>query len=90
MHPKTGRVCVPVDVNKCLDFVPADTPTLKTIAEELDNYSGPRDGKDISRTKLQPYIEAYDAFLSKIEKSIGGERARAKANSPLGSGGDLF
>jgi len=53
VHPKTGRVCVPVDVNECRDFDPASVPTLKTIAEDLDAAStGAKDGKDISRTRL--------------------------------------
>ncbi|KAK7372842.1 hypothetical protein VNO80_06230 [Phaseolus coccineus] len=38
VHPKTGRVCVPIDPNRCDDFDPTTVPTLSQI-EEL-NYEG--------------------------------------------------
>ena len=37
VHPKTGRVCIPMDVEKVEDFDPFAVPTLGQLIEELDN-----------------------------------------------------
>mmetsp|Transcript_15837 Transcript_15837/g.49441 ORF Transcript_15837/g.49441 Transcript_15837/m.49441 type:complete len:189 (+) Transcript_15837:46-612(+) len=92
VHPKTGRVCVPVNVSECEEFDPSSVPTLKTIADDLDaGGASLKDGRDISRTRLAPFEAAFDAFLAKCENAIRGERAREKAAAPLASSGaELF
>ncbi|XP_031394942.1 DNA primase small subunit isoform X2 [Punica granatum] len=41
VHPKTGRVCVPIDPNSCEEFDPTAVPTLSMLLEEL-NQGGVR------------------------------------------------
>ncbi|XP_057967745.1 uncharacterized protein LOC131157533 isoform X2 [Malania oleifera] len=36
VHPKTGRVCVPIDPDHCEEFDPATVPTLSKLLEELN------------------------------------------------------
>ena len=36
VHPKTGRVCVPVDPNAIDDFDPKEVPTVGQLLRELD------------------------------------------------------
>ena len=36
IHPKTGRVCVPVDPATVDKFDPAEVPTVRQLLEELD------------------------------------------------------
>jgi len=38
IHPKTGRVCVPIEVSKVDDFDPFAVPTLPQLMRELDEY----------------------------------------------------
>ena len=38
VHPKTGRVCIPIDIKKVDEFNPFDVPTLPQLMEELDSY----------------------------------------------------
>merc|ERR1712238_352005 len=38
VHPKTGRVCVPIAADKVQDFDPFVVPTLSQLAAELDEY----------------------------------------------------
>jgi len=38
IHPKTGRVCVPIEVAKVDDFNPFTVPTLPQLMRELDEY----------------------------------------------------
>ena len=36
MHPKTGRVCVPVDPERIEEFDPERVPTVTQLLHELD------------------------------------------------------
>lgn len=45
VHPKTGRVCVPIDPNNCDEFDPSTVPTLAQLLEEL-NMGGLRTDAD--------------------------------------------
>jgi len=93
VHPKTGRVCVPVDAERADAFDPSQVPTLRMVAEDLDRYhkEGAATGadeafvKDISRTRLGTYEAAFDAFLRKLEASIRAERVRAMAAAKANS-----
>ncbi len=38
VHPKTGRVCIPIDVRKVDDFDPFSVPTLPQLMDELDAF----------------------------------------------------
>ena len=38
VHPKTGRVCVPIDVRKVEEFDPFTVPTLPQLMDELDTF----------------------------------------------------
>jgi DNA primase small subunit len=40
IHPKTGRVCVPVDPERIEDFKPEEVPTVGQLMRELDEWSG--------------------------------------------------
>ena len=39
VHPKTGRVCVPIDPTKVDEWDPHTTPTVASLADELDSSS---------------------------------------------------
>jgi len=38
VHPKTGRVCVPIEVSNFANFDPFQVPTLGQLMKELDDY----------------------------------------------------
>ncbi|KAF9268808.1 prim-pol domain-containing protein [Marasmius fiardii PR-910] len=62
VHPKTGRVCVPVDPS-CIDnFDPETVPTVGRLLRELDaagiqNENGIEHHSDWERTSLKPYVD---------------------------------
>lgn len=63
VHPKTGRVCVPIDPAKAESFDPAEVPTIGRLVEEL-NASG-----DVRETSLKQYTEFFETqFLAPLEK----------------------
>ncbi|KAL1523387.1 hypothetical protein AB1Y20_018330 [Prymnesium parvum] len=85
VHPKTGRVCVPVEPGTEDAFQPNEVPTLRILEAELNQEAPSAESKavkDISRTRLAQYEAAFDQFLKRLENSIRGEKARkAKAVS---------
>ncbi|XP_067119777.1 DNA primase small subunit [Centruroides vittatus] len=38
VHPKTGRVCVPIDISKVDEFDPFSVPTITQLCEEINAY----------------------------------------------------
>ncbi|CAK5281356.1 unnamed protein product [Mycena citricolor] len=65
VHPKTGRICVPVDPQKIDKFDPLSVPTVSQLLNELDNSAGMEgiEGEhhsDWERTSLKPYVEMLE------------------------------
>ncbi|KAG0183210.1 primase, DNA, polypeptide 1 (49kDa) [Apophysomyces sp. BC1034] len=68
VHPKTQRVCVPIQPESCEEFNPLTVPTLSTLCQELNEYDrenpGARKLADVKKTSLRPYIEIFDKFVN--------------------------
>jgi len=68
VHPKTGRVCVPIDIAKVDSFDPAKVPTIGRLVEEL-NRSG-----DAKQTSLKEYTQYFEnSFLKPLEAACAQE-----------------
>ncbi|XP_020274034.1 DNA primase small subunit isoform X1 [Asparagus officinalis] len=75
IHPKTGRICVPIDPNNCDDFDPRTVPTISQLIDEL-NVGGMRAGSenDWERTSLGESIKFFrSSFLEPLLKSCKDE-----------------
>uniref|UniRef100_UPI00358FC535 DNA primase small subunit isoform X1 n=2 Tax=Myxine glutinosa TaxID=7769 RepID=UPI00358FC535 len=86
VHPKTGRVCVPIDLNKVEDFDPFNVPTISQLCWELDHLPEVVDAqamkvteegqkrrpKDYKKTSLAAAIRVFDSFLEDLEASWRG------------------
>lgn len=86
VHPKTGRICVPIDPETIEEFNPANAPTLALLQEELNgNKTSDSDSKSIlNHTSLQYHIEFFERkFLkplllaSKAKEREGRESSAA-------------
>nr|8G9F_D Chain D, DNA primase [Xenopus laevis]8V5M_D Chain D, DNA primase [Xenopus laevis]8V5N_D Chain D, DNA primase [Xenopus laevis]8V5O_D Chain D, DNA primase [Xenopus laevis]8V6G_D Chain D, DNA primase [Xenopus laevis]8V6H_D Chain D, DNA primase [Xenopus laevis]8V6I_D Chain D, DNA primase [Xenopus laevis]8V6J_D Chain D, DNA primase [Xenopus laevis] len=88
VHPKTGRISVPIDCKKLDQFDPFSVPTISLICSELDNVSKKEEDedsagegepeakkrtRDYKRTSLAPYIKVFEQFLDKLDQSRKGE-----------------
>lgn len=63
VHPKTGRVCVPISVENVDNFNPMEVPTIGRLVEELN-----RAGGDSKQTSLKEYTHYFDVnFLQPLE-----------------------
>jgi len=78
IHPKTGKVCVPMDPKAIDDFDPMNVPTISGLLDELDQVEVGEDeqGKrvrDYKKTSLGPYLETFERFLKELEASRKGK-----------------
>ncbi|KAK8599135.1 hypothetical protein V6N13_077069 [Hibiscus sabdariffa] len=71
VHPKTGRVCVPIDPNNCDEFDPTTVPTLSQLVEELNREGLRQDAEnEWDRTSLGESIKFFrTTFLQPLLKS---------------------
>ncbi|KAJ1957541.1 p48 polypeptide of DNA primase [Dispira parvispora] len=83
VHPKTGRVCVPIHPDQFDTFDPLAVPTLDQIIEELRQVeetsgesspnSGPRKSQLATQTSLRPYLKVFEEFVSGIRRQAQSE-----------------
>ena len=88
IHPKTGRVCVPIDTKKLEKFDPLGVPTVTELLGEIDEWdaakgeSEQQEGEvkqmqDYEKTSLKPYVEYFKRFVSGLlrdERGVKRER----------------
>lgn len=64
VHPKTGRVCVPIDLANIDSFDPAEVPTIGRLVEELNESGDPRN------TSLRQYTHFFEEkFLKPLDEA---------------------
>ncbi|NXK20915.1 PRI1 primase, partial [Arenaria interpres] len=85
VHPKTGRISVPLDLQRLDQFDPFAVPTISSLCHELDVASDDReqeDGgetepkrrtRDYKRTSLAPYVRVFEQFVEEMERARRGE-----------------
>ncbi|KAM3845866.1 DNA primase small subunit [Vipera latastei] len=90
VHPKTGRISVPIDLKKLDDFDPFAVPTISQLCHELDMIGkdegngketeglpeSSRKSRDYKKTSLAPYVKVFEQFLEEMEKSYKGQRLK--------------
>ena len=79
VHPGTGRVCVPIDLEKVDRFDPLGVPTVTELLGEIDQYDASEmkvdedDGfkkmPDFEKTSLKPYVEVFQSHVGKLLKA---------------------
>ncbi|KAH7652238.1 DNA primase small subunit protein [Dioscorea alata] len=79
VHPKTGRVCVPIDPAHCDEFDPTTVPTLSTLLEELNKRGdNSESSNELESTSLGQYITMFrSCFLEPLLKSCKEEMENA-------------
>ncbi|KAK4056936.1 p48 polypeptide of DNA primase [Microbotryomycetes sp. JL221] len=82
IHPGTGRVCVPLQTADVDGFDPESVPTVGELLLELENLA--RDGDDKAgwdKTRLRPYVEAFERHISPLMKAEVRKRKADKEES---------
>lgn len=71
VHPKTGKICVPINYKQAGDFDPATVPTLTMVINEIgqsDSRIDKEDGDSLTTPSLRPYMDTFKTFLRNVEK----------------------
>ena len=96
VHPKTGRVCVPIDAKRVEEFDPFEVPTLPRLMREIDEYERSH-GEDVDntvkhewqKTSLRGPFEAFrKRFLTPLINDIRREK-KAEAEGRAAATGDF-
>lgn len=58
VHPKTGRVCVPIDPANVREFDPFAVPTLGQLARQIDQYDKEH-GEEVGNWRLGCTVSIY-------------------------------
>ena len=71
IHPKTGRVCVPIDISEIDSFNPFNVPKVNELCDQIDKY----DHNGSSDSKVEPYEktslrESVNLFRKKISALV--------------------
>uniref|UniRef100_A0A7S2P2T7 DNA primase n=1 Tax=Leptocylindrus danicus TaxID=163516 RepID=A0A7S2P2T7_9STRA len=80
VHPKTGRVCVPIDSTKIDQFDPFQVPTLPQLMTELDEYEkvngkekndeNRKSVRDWEKTSLKSSFSHFEGQLKQLQKRL--------------------
>jgi len=90
IHPKTGKVCVPIfDVDNSHKFDPDNVPTLPSLVKEIDAIQeGDSDQPEYGMTSMKQYIDGFqNLFLKPLMKTIKSQELEAKRKAD-GANGD--
>ncbi|KAL7288164.1 hypothetical protein TKK_0017718 [Trichogramma kaykai] len=88
IHPKTGKVCIPINPKVVDQFDPKSVPTITTLIDEVNAFDAKelkeqgesidnvKRIKDYKKTSLNKPFHAFQEFLRGIENSQMGERIK--------------
>ncbi|KAI6040939.1 prim-pol domain-containing protein [Pisolithus marmoratus] len=69
VHPKTGRVCVPLDPEDIDRFDPRGVPTVAQLLREL-NSTSTSEGAGWEKTSLKPYVDLLNRHTMGILEEV--------------------
>lgn len=77
IHPKTGRVCVPIDIKNIEKFDPFAVPNIQALCQEIDkqNFGTTGDFQDknlAEKTSLSSAIRVFEVFVKNLEVDFKG------------------
>lgn len=88
IHPKTGKVCIPFNVNTVDKFDPNKVPTITTLIEEINKFDlkdkteqetydlNVKRIKDYKKTSINKSLHIINEFLCKLETERKEQRLR--------------
>lgn len=82
VHPKTGKICVPIDATKPDDFNCEKVPTLTSVINELGEAQlGKEEGDSVTPPCLVPFMKTFKTFLRKSAVQSAKENNKQEGES---------
>jgi DNA primase small subunit len=81
VHPKTGRVCVPINPARVGEFDPFKVPTINELMDQLNDAPSSQEAAPrrlYASTSLRPYVEMFKDFVGPLveaEPKDSGEKS---------------
>ncbi|RWS21545.1 DNA primase small subunit-like protein [Leptotrombidium deliense] len=73
VHPSTGRVCVPIDIQKIDSFNPFEVPTIKHLNDEINLYDASevknKHVTALEKTSLKGHIDFFNGFIENLVRN---------------------
>jgi len=66
VHPKTGRVSVPIDINRIDSFDPFKVPIISQICAQLDSNRDDSKAEAYERTALHSSVARFNKFINSL------------------------
>ena len=94
VHPKTGRICVPMNVSKIDDFDPFNVPTLPQVVKEMGDFDmkhgeAAKKMPDWMKTSLKgPFQHFQKAFMNPLKNEVQAVKREA-ADAEAAVNGDF-
>ena len=88
VHPKTGKVCIPLTANTVDIFQPDKVPTIESLVEEINEFDKKNKAeneayeptakriKDYKKTSLSKSLHVFHEFLWNMEGERKGQRIK--------------
>lgn len=73
VHPKTGKVCVPIAPERASDFDPDSVPTLRQLVAEINESRA---------SSLEPYVKSFKRFTDQCILGVSQKRG-AEADASM-------
>ncbi|GIY17474.1 DNA primase small subunit [Caerostris darwini] len=71
VHPKTGRVCVPIDIKSVDSFNPFTVPTISSLCKEIDDYDASiKESENMDEDQRSIATKIEDCNKTSLRKSI--------------------
>lgn len=82
VHPKTGRVCIPMQVDKVDSFDPFSVPTLPQLMDELDAFeANTPDAKVTHNWQKTSLKESFEPFIKNFMEPMTKELRRKQRDA---------
>lgn len=82
VHPKSGKVCVPIDPDRLDEFDPTAAPTLELVLQQLDRYDSQHPDsahelRDCEKTSMKDPILLFEQFVTAMGQRLLREKRAA-------------